>query len=82
MATRTFADVTHRTGRFLDNHPLVRWFVVPLLFMATVVLLVGVFLGFTNYDLVQLVSGYLLVSTLAVLLGLAVERVLVAILSR
>lgn len=82
MANRTVSDLTHRTSRFLDEHPVVRWFVVPLLFMATVVLLLGIFLSITPFGIAQLVVGYLAVATLAVVVGLAVEKLLIAVLAR
>lgn len=82
MASRTISDATRRTSRYLGEHPVVRWFVVPLLFMATVVLLLGLFLRITPLSVAQLVVGYLLVATLAVVVGLAIEKVLLAVFAR
>lgn len=77
------ADVRHRTGRFLDAHPVVRWFVVPILFMATAVLLLALALpGLAPLDAAELTAGYLAVSAGVVVVGLAVERVAVAVVDR
>jgi hypothetical protein len=76
------SGIVHRIGRYLDEHWVVRWFVVPIWFMALLLLLlfsatespavgglgvIGIFLGF---------------SFAVTLLGLLVERVVAAVTGR
>ena len=43
MAKQRVSDAIHQTQRYLGEHPLLRWFVVPLFFMAGIVVLAGSF---------------------------------------
>ena len=65
-----------RVRRFLDDHWLIRWFVVPLLFMGACVFLLALVLPiFGPGDAVQLAVAYLVLAFAVVVVGLVVERV-------
>ena len=80
MVNQQVSDAIRRTQLYLDDHPLLRWFVVPLIFMAGIVVLAGLILGVTPGGIGQIVVGFLVASTLAIIIGLAIEQVLIAIL--
>ena len=80
MVNQRVSDAIRRSQLYLDEHPLLRWFVVPLIFMAGIVILAGIILGVAPGGIGQIVVGFLVASTLAIIVGLALERVLIVIL--
>ncbi|GGL53587.1 hypothetical protein [Halocalculus aciditolerans] len=81
MLPRRVTDPLHaaaqRSSRFLDDHWLVRWFVIPVLFMGLLVLP-----GFAPGDSLQLTAAYLALAALSLLLALAVERTAIYVYAR
>lgn len=87
MLPRRVTDPLHaaaqRSSRFLDDHWLVRWFVIPVLFMGLLVLLTALVLpGFAPGDSLQLTAAYLALAALSLLLALAVERTAIYVYAR
>ncbi|MGQ3722387.1 hypothetical protein ACT9NR_16215 [Natrialba aegyptia] len=71
------SDRLHRFRQFLDEHPVIRWFAIPLVFMGSVITAVlMVFANATTNELAQIVGLFLVLSDAVVALGLGVERAL------
>lgn len=78
-----YSRTARRLGRFLDEHWIVRWFVVPILFMGACVFGLGVGLGaFTAAQAAELTVAFLALSFGVVAVGLTLRRIVVAAVSR
>lgn len=68
------SDLLGRTGRFLDDHWVLKWFVVPILFMAPLLFAVGVVLVPSAVATTQLVGLFVGFSLTVVAVGLVFDR--------
>ncbi|NHN58980.1 MULTISPECIES: hypothetical protein [Halorussus] len=66
-------DLLRRTGRFLDDHWVLKWFVAPVLFMATLLLAVALVVTTRPAESGQLVGLFVGFSLAVVAVGLALD---------
>lgn len=67
------SDVLRKTSRYLDDHWVLKWFVAPILFMASMLFVVGLFVTKTAGETVQVVGLFVAISLAVVALGLALD---------
>lgn len=80
MALSRVGETVRRGSAFLEDHPIVRWFVVPVLAMAGFVAFVTlVFARPTAWETLQVVGTYLVLSFAVVGVGLAVGRLALSV---
>ncbi|WP_312910479.1 hypothetical protein [Natronosalvus caseinilyticus] len=76
MISQSVSDHVHRASSFLEAHPFLRWFVVPIGFMGGIVAALAILVGgSTPLEIAQVVGLYALFCFGVVVLGLIVERV-------
>ena len=67
------SDLLRRTGRFLDDHWVLKWFVAPVLFMASLLFVVALVVTKTLTESGQLVGLFVGFSLAVVGVGLALD---------
>ncbi len=67
-------DLLRRTGRFLDGHWVLKWFVAPVLFMASLLFVVALVVTRTPGESGQLAGLFVGFSLAVVAVGLALDR--------
>lgn len=76
----TLNDYLRKTSRFLDDHWVLKWFVVPVLFMASILFVIGTFMVRTTpVETLQLVGLFAGFSLAIVAAGLVLDRIVRAI---
>jgi hypothetical protein len=71
----TMYDLFRSASRFLDDHWVLKWFVVPILFMASMLFGVGFVLVSSTVATTQLVGLFVGFSLAVVAVGLALDWV-------
>jgi hypothetical protein len=66
-------SLLHETSRYLDDHWVLKWFVVPILFMASMLFVVGLLTTATAGETGQLVGLFAGFSLAVVALGLLLD---------
>ncbi|NEU59020.1 hypothetical protein [Halorussus sp. MSC15.2] len=69
------SDLLRTVSRFLNDHWVLKWFVAPILFMASVLFVLGLFVTTSLGEIGQLVGLYAAVSLAVVTLGLVLDWV-------
>jgi hypothetical protein len=67
------SDFVRRASRYLDDHWVLKWFVVPILFMASMLFVVGLLTTATAGETGQLVGLFAGFSLAVVALGLLLD---------
>ena len=70
------SDLLRRTSRYLDDHWVVKWFVLPILFMASMLFALGVVLTPTAGQNAQLVGLFVGFSVVVTVVGLGLDWLL------
>jgi len=71
------SDLLRKTGRYLDDHWVLKRFVVPVLFMASILFVVGVLASrASSFEMLQLAGLFVAFSLAVVVLGLVIDKVL------
>ncbi|ADD05010.1 uncharacterized protein Nmag_1431 [Natrialba magadii ATCC 43099] len=80
MISQAWSDRIHRVRLFLGEHPALRWFALPLIFMGAVITaLLLLASDVTVVEAGQVTGLFLLASAGVVALGLGTERALRAV---
>lgn len=69
------SDALRTASRFLDDHWVLKWFVAPILFMATILFVLGVLVTATAGETAQLAGLFVATSFAVVTLGLVLDWV-------
>ena len=67
------SDLLRRTNRVLDDHWVLKWFVVPILFMASILFVIGLLTTATASESAQLVGLFGGFSLAVVAVGLLLD---------
>ncbi|WP_115863987.1 hypothetical protein [Halorussus litoreus] len=69
------SDLLRKAGRYLDDHWVLKWFVVPVLFMASILFVVGVLVSrASSFEILQLAGLFVAFSLAVVVLGLVLDK--------
>lgn len=83
MVPQEISDRIHRFRLFLDEHPVMRWFVVPLIGMGAVIAVILLLASdVTAVEAGQVTGLFLLLSAAVIALGLGIERALTVVFAR
>ncbi|MFC4450452.1 hypothetical protein [Halorussus aquaticus] len=69
------SDSLRTASRFLDDHWVLKWFVAPILFMATILFVLGMLVTATAGETAQLAGLFVATSFAVVTLGLVLDWV-------
>lgn len=72
------ADLLRKTSRYLDDHSVLKWFVVPILLMASALFVLGLLLT-TPEETTQLAGLFAGFSLAVVAVGLLLDRAVRAV---
>ncbi|PSP54513.1 hypothetical protein BRC82_10040 [Halobacteriales archaeon QS_1_67_19] len=69
-------SLLRRTSRYLDEHYVFKWFAVPILFMASIIFIVGLLVvATTAVEMLTLVGLFVAFSFAVVAAGLVLDRI-------
>lgn len=75
LIREVISNATYRTRPHLHDHPFLRWFVLPILFMGGVIAFTAITVGnLSLWEIVQVVGLFVGFSVAWVILGLGIER--------